>query len=292
MTFFASLRATAYPPPTHPPPSGPLPSLPLQAKAPTPPPTPRNANHLYGEFSSPSLDVAGLAERLEDIAEAEHGPSKPDDLPTLNAKSLASTMKAVAGNSDIGRDLFGSPTLDVAALASKLQKYAQSRGFDAELYGSTAEEDALNEHLAEMADLHHTIYRLNGPGLGPGCPLSSCIFEDACPYYKGQVCWREVRWNEESRSAESDLLRSRDHPSNPQEVDDDEEYHTCSEGEQSDAEDADDGFLDSKDWAELLKMLGWLGGYEGDAQEQLLELDGRKKGERRWGAVVRDPRSR
>ncbi|KAL8679159.1 MAG: hypothetical protein Q9186_004550 [Xanthomendoza sp. 1 TL-2023] len=54
-----------------PPPAVPLPSLPLEAKAQTPASTPRNASHLYGEFSWPSLDIATLMERLEDLAEEE-----------------------------------------------------------------------------------------------------------------------------------------------------------------------------------------------------------------------------
>ncbi|KAL8708306.1 MAG: hypothetical protein Q9220_006781 [cf. Caloplaca sp. 1 TL-2023] len=36
-----------------------------------PPPTPRNCSHLYGEFSWPSLDLASLTEKLEDVAEEE-----------------------------------------------------------------------------------------------------------------------------------------------------------------------------------------------------------------------------
>ncbi|KAL8998211.1 MAG: hypothetical protein Q9169_002696 [Polycauliona sp. 2 TL-2023] len=40
-----------------------LPKLPLRA----PPATPRNACHLYGEFSWPSLDICTLVEKLEDV---------------------------------------------------------------------------------------------------------------------------------------------------------------------------------------------------------------------------------
>ncbi|KAL8644044.1 MAG: hypothetical protein Q9226_007964 [Calogaya cf. arnoldii] len=50
-----------------PPPTSRLPSPPLQA----PPATPRNASHLYGEFSWPSLDISTLLEKLEDVALAE-----------------------------------------------------------------------------------------------------------------------------------------------------------------------------------------------------------------------------
>ncbi|KAL8858003.1 MAG: hypothetical protein Q9178_005464 [Gyalolechia marmorata] len=53
--------------PPFPSPTAPLPALPLQA----PPPTPRNCSHLYGEFSWPSLDIATLLDKLEDVAEEE-----------------------------------------------------------------------------------------------------------------------------------------------------------------------------------------------------------------------------
>lgn len=56
----------------HPAPSATLRELPLEAKAQAPPPTPRNASHLYGEFAWPSLDVASLIDKLEDIADADH----------------------------------------------------------------------------------------------------------------------------------------------------------------------------------------------------------------------------
>ncbi|KAL9034063.1 MAG: hypothetical protein Q9180_005611 [Flavoplaca navasiana] len=49
------------------PPTTSLPSLPLEA----PPATPRDASHLYGQFSWPSLDICTLLSKLEDLAVAE-----------------------------------------------------------------------------------------------------------------------------------------------------------------------------------------------------------------------------
>ncbi|KAI4244963.1 MAG: hypothetical protein L6R42_010316 [Xanthoria sp. 1 TBL-2021] len=72
-----------------PPPTNPLPSPPLQA----PPATPRNASHLYGEFSWPSLDISTLLEKLEDVVaeEEQHhqhtlSPSENDFAETLVAR--------------------------------------------------------------------------------------------------------------------------------------------------------------------------------------------------------------
>ncbi|KAL9599671.1 MAG: hypothetical protein Q9219_003659 [cf. Caloplaca sp. 3 TL-2023] len=49
-------------------PTAPLPALPLEAKAPAPPSSPHHASQLYGEFSWPSLNVANLTSKLEDVA--------------------------------------------------------------------------------------------------------------------------------------------------------------------------------------------------------------------------------
>ncbi len=59
--------------PPFPSPTAPLPALPLQA----PPPTPRNCSHLYGEFSWPSLDIATLLDKLEDVAEEQQQQQDP-----------------------------------------------------------------------------------------------------------------------------------------------------------------------------------------------------------------------
>ncbi|KAI4235464.1 MAG: hypothetical protein LQ349_003154 [Xanthoria aureola] len=67
-----------------PPPTAPLPALPLEA----PPATPRNASHLYGEFSWPSLDICTLLEKLEDVVaekdEEEEGEEEEQYLPSDN----------------------------------------------------------------------------------------------------------------------------------------------------------------------------------------------------------------
>ncbi|KAI4280771.1 MAG: hypothetical protein L6R38_004197 [Xanthoria sp. 2 TBL-2021] len=60
-----------------PPPTAPLPSPPLQA----PPATPRNASHLYGEFSWPSLDISTLLEKLEDVVAEEEQQRQQRHLP-------------------------------------------------------------------------------------------------------------------------------------------------------------------------------------------------------------------
>ncbi|KAL8703875.1 MAG: hypothetical protein Q9201_002964 [Fulgogasparrea decipioides] len=70
------------------PPLTPLPELPLEAKAPTPAPTPRNASHLFGEYSWPSLDVATLTEKLEDVLETcqDHDESQDDHDVTIGVR--------------------------------------------------------------------------------------------------------------------------------------------------------------------------------------------------------------
>lgn len=211
-------------PTTLPPPTGPLPALPLEATAQAPPPTPRNASHLYDEFSWPSLDVATLASKLEDVTESEE-----EELPSF--------------------------------------------------------------HASENADPEDT-------GLLEGCPfaMDDCLCDDDHPpedlllfeefgFFKGRSPLVDVHAHSiTSNCSAGDFVSD----SEPESV-----YHTCSEGERwylevSDGDRDDDGsdFLNSKDWTELLRMLGWLGGFDGDAQEQLLDLNSRGRDEKRWGAFI------
>lgn len=84
-----------------PPPTAPLPALPLQA----PPATPRNASHLYGEFSWPSLDICTLLEKLEDVVaeeeqqEEQQEEEEQEDFPSDN-NHLADTSIARYGPED------------------------------------------------------------------------------------------------------------------------------------------------------------------------------------------------
>ena len=84
-----------------PPPTAPLPALPLQA----PPATPRNASHLYGEFSWPSLDICTLLEKLEDVVaeeeqqEEQQEEEEQEDFPSDN-NHLADTLIARYGPED------------------------------------------------------------------------------------------------------------------------------------------------------------------------------------------------
>ncbi|KAL8828981.1 MAG: hypothetical protein Q9170_006360 [Blastenia crenularia] len=175
------------PPPRLPPPSSPLPDLPLQAKAPAPPSTPRNASDLYGEFSWPSLDVAALVSRLEDVAET----------------TLTSGALCVNG----------------------------------------------------LEGLAHVV----GANGGEGDGMADAEAGDG---------WQQS-FERGSMGCKAD------------DVDDG----------MNDADADDSGFLNSNDWAELLNMLSWLGGFDGEAQEQLLELNSRRGDRRREGAVIEDKES-
>ncbi|CAO1598238.1 hypothetical protein XANCAGTX0491_002008 [Xanthoria calcicola] len=78
-----------------PPPTAPLPALPLEA----PPATPRNASHLYGEFSWPSLDICTLLEKLEDVVAEEEDEDEEEHLLSDN-NDLADTLIARYGPED------------------------------------------------------------------------------------------------------------------------------------------------------------------------------------------------
>lgn len=226
-------------PPISPAPRAPLPALPLQAKAPAPPPTPRNAGQLYGEFSWPSLDVATLVERLEDLAEGSDGGDSLALEHTTSAIGYSETRCSSAGEC-ICED--GSPAEDFLVKGAD-DVEVTCLGGEGEVSASTPAYDDTSRHSG----------------------IAGRVAEDTLP---------------KTDSAFEDL------------------HHTCLEGEDEHPEfellNADDdtndesGFLGSRDWAELLGMLGWLGGFDGEAQEQLLELNERPEGEKRWGVCVDD----
>ncbi|KAI4181856.1 MAG: hypothetical protein L6R41_006367 [Letrouitia leprolyta] len=224
-------------PPMSPPPTAPLPALPLQATAPAPPPTPRNASQLYGEFSWPSLDVATLLSRLEDVAESRDSKESDDFFApdhTIPAIGYSETRCSLAGESTYEDDL---PVDDFLG--------ARSNDMDMACLG-------------EGVSVLPPPYGVSQHSEGGGDAENACSDVD---------------------SGSEDI------------------YHTCSEGEdtlKSELDHADpeaddeSGFVGSKDWADLLRMLGWLVVFDGDAQEQLLELNERGKEEKRWGACVDD----
>ncbi|KAL8712909.1 MAG: hypothetical protein Q9225_006856 [Loekoesia sp. 1 TL-2023] len=225
MNNFPSPKLDSHLPPTLPPPTAPLPALPLEATAQAPPSTPCNASHLYGEFSWPSLDVATLVLKLEDIAEC-----KEDELPSFHALGKADPEDAA---------FLGGCSFAIGDCLCDEDHPPEDLLF---------EEICFSEKRSPLQDVYAYPFTSNSTTGGIVCGSES-----------GSV------------------------------------YHTCSEGEQSDLrvsdrdesnnEDESD-FLNSKDWTELLKMLGWLGDFDGDAQEQLLDLNSRGRDERRWGAFI------
>lgn len=191
---FASLRATAFPPPPHPPPSGPLPELPLEATAGTPPSTPRNASHLFGEYSWPSLDTVGLHSRLEDVvAEAQdNSPKKVDHHDLFSINQLVTIMQTIASDSPFGNDLYNAPTPKLISLAKTLQKdFEQIRP-----EYLPANEEELKDCLEAKADYHHqlTMLHIDSGFLYESCPLQEdcAFFEEGCPYRLGHECWGSI----------------------------------------------------------------------------------------------------
>lgn len=206
MAVFASLRAIAFPPPPHPPPSGPLPDLPLEAAAGTPPPTPRNANHLYGEYSWPSLNMFALQSRLEGVvAEAEEDDrpkevseaedSRPEELnddhryPSFSINQLVTTMQTLVSSSSLGNDLYNCPTPKLISLAHTLREDFE----DIRREFLPATEEELRGYLEAKADYHHqvTVLHIDSGFCSEGCPLEEdcAFFEEGCPYRLGHECW-------------------------------------------------------------------------------------------------------
>ncbi|KAL8930826.1 MAG: hypothetical protein Q9208_000367 [Pyrenodesmia sp. 3 TL-2023] len=192
MAVFASLRATAFPPPPHPPPSGPLPELPPGATAGTPPTTPRNASNLYGEYSWPSLDTVGLQSQLEDVVAGaeDNSPKKVDDHHGIfSINQLATAMQTIVSELPLAHDLYGVPTPKLISLAHKLrQDFEQIRP---EYLPATEEE--LKDYLDAKADYHHqvTMLHIDSGFCYEGCPLQEdcAFFDDGCPYRLGHECW-------------------------------------------------------------------------------------------------------
>ncbi|KAL8905997.1 MAG: hypothetical protein Q9207_002282 [Kuettlingeria erythrocarpa] len=206
MAVFASLRAIAFPPPAHPPPSGPLPDLPLEAAAGTPPPTPRNANHLYGEYSWPSLDMFGLQSRLEDIVAEAEGDGSPEEVseaedsgleeldddhhyPSISINQLVTAMQTLVSSSPLGNDLYNCPTPKLISLAHTLRKDFNSIRREY----LPANEEELMEYLAAKADYHHqvTMLDIDSGFCFEGCPLQEdcAFFDEGCPYRLRHECW-------------------------------------------------------------------------------------------------------
>lgn len=205
MAVFASVRAIAFPPPPHSPPSGPLPDLPLEAAADTPPPTPRNANHLYGEYSWPSLDMFELQSRLEDVvAEAEEDDSpndvsetednRPGELDddhncvSFSINQLVTTMQTLVSSSPLGNDLYNCPTPKLISLAHTLRKDFENIRPEY----LPANEEELIDYLAAKADYHHqvTMLQIDSGFCFQGCPLEEdcAFFEEGCPYRLRHEC--------------------------------------------------------------------------------------------------------
>ncbi|KAL8751944.1 MAG: hypothetical protein Q9184_005894 [Pyrenodesmia sp. 2 TL-2023] len=207
MAVFASLRAIAFPPPPHPPPPGPLPELPPGATAGTPPSTPlpelpfgatppftpRNASHLFGEYSWPSLDTVELQSRLEDVvAEAEDNSPKEVDNPhdvLFSINQLVTAMHTIVSESPLTSDLYSPPAPKMISLAKKLRK-------DFERIRPEylpANEEELKDHLEAKADYHHqvTMLHIDSGFCFEGCPLDEdcAFFEEGCPYRLGHECW-------------------------------------------------------------------------------------------------------
>ncbi|KAL8732630.1 MAG: hypothetical protein Q9166_002605 [cf. Caloplaca sp. 2 TL-2023] len=193
-----------------PPPSAPLPALPLEATvAQAPPSTPRNASHLYGEFSWPSLNIAALIERLEDLAEEEQGREIFEDFPAI------------------------------------VEGAAASRELCCEEQHVTEVNERSPPRLSERELKNRPIYE-----------------------------WLEGVY------------------SDPNDSDNESLYFSCSDdGEANELDDVDDvddahEWLDREDWVELLRLLGWLEGFEGEAEDRLLGVNERRGRERRGGCVI------
>ncbi|KAL8933802.1 MAG: hypothetical protein Q9211_005576 [Gyalolechia sp. 1 TL-2023] len=189
-------------PPLSLPPTVPLPALPLQATAQAPPPTPRNAGQLYGEFSWPSLNITMLVSRLEEIAERTEAAE--------DANGLVSPNHIPPG---IRYWRMRCPSLEECTCGDVCPP-----------------EDFLAavSHDVEVA----------------------CASHPPLPYHRLPQITHDVVPRDDAGDVDSAS---------------DDIYRPCSEGGDSDSETdnaaADDasGFLDSEDWAELCRMLGWWG---------------------------------
>ncbi|KAL8766937.1 MAG: hypothetical protein Q9209_006418 [Squamulea sp. 1 TL-2023] len=205
------LRATA---PSFPPPSTPLPSLPPQ----TPPSTPRNASHLYGEFSWPSLDLATLLDRLEDVAEGEQQQDHFVDFSEILVACYGEEDDSTSNQQAVFSEILSLLDGTVPKRDSKIYKwlegvYEGSEGDNDSLYFTASEAgDSESESESEYTDAK----------TGPDC---------------------------------DNIINS---------IDENE-------------------WVDDLDRAEMGKLLGWFEGFEGETQEQMLEVNARTGRARRSG---------
>ncbi|KAL8779401.1 MAG: hypothetical protein Q9213_006969 [Squamulea squamosa] len=207
------LRAAA---PSFPPPSTPLPSLPLQA----PPSTPCNASYLYGEFSWPSLDLATLLDRLEDVAEGEEQQDDFVEFSELLVACYGEEDNSIGNQQAVFSEIQSLLNGTVPKRDSKIYKWLE--GVDE---GSNDDNDSLYFTASEAGDS-----------------------------------------GSESESKYTDAKTGFDHDNNVEAIDDNE-------------------WLDDLDRAEMGELLGWFKGFEGQTQDQMLEVNARTGRARRSGCV-------
>ncbi|KAL8717681.1 MAG: hypothetical protein Q9181_008292 [Wetmoreana brouardii] len=213
-------------PPMAPPPLTPLPELPLEAKAPTPPPTPRNASHLYGEYSWPSLDVATLTEKLEDVLETSQDYESYDCHAATNDESDEGEWSIVP----------------FSATDREHEEYPSTAATNKESSPRTNKKCG-----AQETSLHHDDY------VNEQCPVSRMsLSTSTSSTEKG----RRSQAIQHAKTPSQSLTSPED--KDDAKSDSDAGYHTCSK----DDDDRPGVKGASTDPPELLPLLDWLRGFE------------------------------